>query len=375
MPIKSILAAASALGILSLAGAAQAGHCSGQDCNVGIDYLSGPAPTFGAMTVADNHPMGHLRSVSFQRAPHVSIMRVHGMMPTAGLSDAPVGFTQGCHPQSTQYCRQDAGVPVNVEFHAQQPVSAPAQQPQMYMPGPAPLTHMGGGYDPLKFAPRQYGENIFTPGIAHIPTSIVDRSPENADRALNSGRAVPQPLANGGFAPRPTISMPASGGVILGTNYAASPRISLPASGGVILGTNYAASPMPARGGVVLGTNYGERSAPAYGRSYTPAPMGMPMQNPMFGRPAGAPVLQHNGTYGSTVGSDGTYWEKVSGPTFMGDTLATQVICKRKVETQVVNPVIGVPVPVQMGCATPQNHHMQKSHNTRYGHAQSGWTY
>jgi hypothetical protein len=79
----------------------------------------------------------------------------------------------------------------------------------------------------------------------------------------------------------------------------------------------------------------------------------------MMGQP-GAPVLQQSGpmagAYGSTVAGDGTYWEKVSGPTSFGNTLATSVICKRKLPTQVVNPVIGVPtpvpVPVPQGCET-----------------------
>lgn len=359
MPIKSVLVAASAFGVLAVAGTAQAGHCGNSDCTVGVDYMPSPAPIYGSMTVGNAHPMGHLRSVNFQRAPHVSIMRVHSMMPTAGLSDAPTGFTAGCHPQSTQYCRQEAGVPVSVELNQPEIAYAPIRLPDNYgaMRAPtAPVMKTGGGYDASKFAPRQYGENVFTPGIAHIPTSIVDRSPENADRALNSGRAVPQPIANGGYAPRPSM-------------------VSIPATGSVRLPTNYAAQSTPAYGGTVtLPTNY------AFGATqYAPAPAmrNAPMPRP-YGHAAGAPVLQHNGSYGSTVGSDGTYWEKVSGPTFMGDTLATQVICKRKVETQVVNPVIGVPVPVltavSTGCAAPMPH-KPAGHHARYGQNMSGWTY
>ena len=78
---------------------------------------------------------------------------------------------------------------------------------------------------------------------------------------------------------------------------------------------------------------------------------------PSFGQPS-APVLQQSGpmagAYGSNIGADGSYWEKVSGPTAFGDTIATSVICKRKLPTKVVNPVVGVPVPVpvpvQQGC-------------------------
>jgi len=164
MPIKLILGAVSALGLLSISTAAQAGHCGGQNfgqnCNVPVQHIPGPAPHFDAMTTTSVNPMGHLRSVDFQRSPHVSIMRVHGMMPTANLSDAPIGFTGGCHSQSTQYCRQGAAAPV---------VSAPIMQQPVRAVGP----RFGQGYDASKFASRQYGHNTFTPGIAHIPTSIV----------------------------------------------------------------------------------------------------------------------------------------------------------------------------------------------------------
>jgi len=104
------------------------------------------------------------------------------------------------------------------------------------------------------------------------------------------------------------------------------------------------------------GTFIGGQVAPRMMMAPPPAPY---MGQPPMGQ-AGAPVLQHSGpmagSYGSSVGHDGTYWEKVSGPTSFGNTVATSVICKRKLPTQVVNPVIGVPtpvpVPVQQGCET-----------------------
>lgn len=315
MPIKFIAAAISALGLLSVASAANAGNCGGSTCSMNIQYTPTMAPKFGPMTVSNNNPMGHLRTVDFQRAPNVSIMRVHGMAPTVSLSDAPVGFSKGCHPQSTQYCRQGG-------------VSAPTRPQYNAVVTPAPVT-MGQGYDPSKFSPRQYGENTFTPGIAHIPTSIVDRSPENADRALNSGRAVAQPIANGGVAPRPSMMMP------MGQSIGYSQQVRIP--------TTFRGS----------------------------APMGYSAGMP---RMAGGPVLQANGTYGSTVGSDGTYWEKMSGPTMIGNTMASQVICKRQIRQRVVRPIINVPVPVPtampQGCTpqrqAPMGHQMNPN---------SGWTY
>jgi len=74
MPIKFIATAMSAVGLLSAASVANAGNCAGPDCSIGVQYTPGIAAKFGPMTVSDNHPMGHLRTVDFQRAPNVSIM-------------------------------------------------------------------------------------------------------------------------------------------------------------------------------------------------------------------------------------------------------------------------------------------------------------
>jgi len=375
MRIKlTLVAAVSSLGLLASAAPAMAGNCDSgaTNCNVGVNVIA-PAPAqFGPMTVRTQHPMGHLRHVDFQRAPNVSITRVHGMGPTAGLSDAPSGFTGGCYPTSTQYCRTDMGTPVTIDMA---PTPAPVVAAPYVAPAPvvaAPVytapaqpvwtgrTFTGQGYDPSKFQPRQYGDNTFTPGIAHVPTSYVDRSPANAQAALNSGRAVTQPLANGGMTPAiglpgPSIGMgsvgysapaPAMGGVTLPGTY--SQRVTLPGT--------YAAA--PAMGAVTLPDTY--MAAPAMG----------------MGGQATAPVLTQNGTYASNVGADGTYWEKTSGPTMFGNTMATQVICKRKLPTQVVNPVVNVPyaVPTPVPTCGPAPHAPHAGHNTRYGqHHGSRW--
>jgi len=336
MRIKfSVLAAVSSLSLAALATPAFAGGCGNgvSNCNVGVNVVA-PAPAqFGPMTVHTNHPMGHLRQVNFQRSPNVSITRVHGMAPSASLSDAPSGFTGGCFPSSTQYCRSDAGTPVNVNF-----ASAPAPVVAAPYVAPAPViaqplrSYVGQGYDPSKFAPRQYGDNTFTPGIAHVPTSYVDRSPVNAQAALNSGRAVTQPLVTGGLTPAygQTRPLPAGAG-FAAPAFASAPAIAAPVAFG----------------------------RPAFG-----------------GARATAPVLTQNGTYASNVGADGTYWEKTSGPTFFGDTLATQVICKRKLPTQVVNPVVNVPyaVPTAVPTCGPAPHAAHPGHNSRYGQPTGRWT-
>ncbi|WP_154813747.1 hypothetical protein [Hellea balneolensis] len=353
MRIKfKILAAISSLSLAAFASPALAGGCmnGAPNCNMGVKVIPSSPAQFGPMTVHTAHPMGHLRQVDFQRAPNVSITRVHGMGPTASLSDAPSGFTNGCFPTSTNYCRSDVGTPVSVEM-APQPVIAQPVVAQPYVaPAPQPMrTVIGQGYDASKFAPRQYGDNTFTPGIVHAPTSYVDRSPNNAQAALNSGRAVAQPLANGGMTPAYGMTTPLQ---------------AAPMQQRVVT--------LPGTMAPNVGVGMGMRMAPA-----------MPMARPVaMGRQATAPVLTQNGTYASNVGTDGSYWEKVSGPTMFGNTMATQVICKRKLPTQVVNPVVNVPyaVPTPVptcgpatGGAHPHQGHQHPNY-ALYGHPQGRWT-
>ena len=338
MRIKVLtLAAVSSLSLIASAAPAIAGGCmsGAPNCEMGVKVLPSTPAQFGPMTVQTAHPMGYLRHVEFQRAPHMSITRVHGMMPSAALSDAPSGFTNGCHPTSTQYCRTDAGTPVTVDMAPAPVVATPYVAPAPVVAQPL-RTYTGQGYDASKFAPRQYGDNTFVPGIAHVPTSYVDRSPVNAQAALNSGRTVTQPIANGGMTPAYGMSAPAMGRVTLPGTFSAAP-----AMGAVTLPGTFASGPA----------------------------MGMSMSAPMIGAQATAPVLTQNGTYASNVGADGTYWEKTSGPTMFGNTMATQVICKRKLPTQVVNPVVNVPyaVPTPVPTCGPAPHGMHPGHNTRYG--------
>lgn len=270
MRIKvSVLAAVMGLGFTALSTPALAGGCgigSSANCGVGVSVIPSEAPKFGPITIENSHPMGHLRTIDFQRAPNVSITRVHGMAPTAALADAPSGFTGGCHPSSTQYCRASAGSASPIIASAAPVHSAPIVSAPVYS---APLrSWTGQGYNPSNFQSRQYGDNSFTPGIAHIPTSIVDRSPVNAQSFLNSGLTVTQP--------------------------------------------------------VVSPSSY-----------------------------ASAPVAAGNGLYASNVDAGGTYWEKTAGVTRFGNTVATQVICKRQLPRQTVNPVVNVPVPVPTRVVNP----------------------
>lgn len=300
------------------------GHCGGGNCATPVQVMPGYAPEFGPMTIRNENPLGHLRSVNFQRAPNVSIMRVHGMGPTADLADAPSGFTGGCHPTSTTYCRQDAGRPVQV---------APVQ---------APVIRTGGGYDPSKFAPRTYGDASLVPGIAYLPTSKVIRDPAAAQQVLDSGQTRPQDVVVPGRDIAPHMGMVAQ----------RAPQVQYQPA--------YQSQQFRAPG---LMNTQGLFLAPTRG-------------GPSYGQPS-APVLQQSGpfagSYGSSVAGDGSYWEKVSGPTAFGNTIATSVICKRQLPTRTINPVIGVPVPVpvpvQQGCQTVH------APSGRYGQAApSRWT-
>ena len=306
MRIKvSVLATLSGLSLAAFSTPAIAGGCgfgASANCGVGVNVIPSEAPHFGPMTIQNSNPMGHLRTIDFQRAPNVSITRIHGMAPTASLADAPSGFTGGCHPSSTQYCRANAGTPVSVQAAApvapvySAPVSAApiVSAPVVAAPVQTLRSWTGQGYNPSNFQSRQYGDNTFTPGIAHIPTSIVDRSPVNTQTILNSGRTVPQPIASA-------------------SSFSGSSFVTLP------------------------GTMSQSFSSTA--RSYAPQPS--------------APVSVGNGTFASNVAPDGTYWEKTSGVTTFGNTVATQVICKRQLPRQTVNPVVNIPVPVPTRVVNP----------------------
>ncbi len=304
--MRHLLKTVAVLGSLSISlgvTTAQANGCGmyqGPACQTDVVVHPGQAPYSDAMNIYSSQPMGHLKSVNFLRSPSVNIMRVHGMGPTAQLSDAPSGFTGGCMPESTQYCRSGGMMPAPRPQMA--PMPRPMPMPVIAQPAPAPrIVAIGGGYDPSKFIPRTYGSNELTPGIAHIPTSIVDRSHANAHAVLNSGMTQPQALASGGTVPHPSM---------MGGQQASYQSMSY-------------------QGGYQSGNVIGMQT-----QTVT-----MPPQN----------------AYGGSVSGNGGYWEKVSGPTMMGGMQATQVICKRQAQAvNVQRPVIGVPTPVPtpmpMGC-------------------------
>lgn len=300
--LKTTLLAVSSLGLITAATPAMAGSCgygaASPNCQLGTTVNPGSAATFDPLSVNINQPMGFLRSVNYHRAPNVSITRLHGMMPSADVTDFPSSFTSGCHPTSTAYCRTDIGTPVDVTFNTPQPApifnaptfsaptfSAPRFSAQSFsapVPSAPRIVAIGGGYDPSKFIPRVYGDNTLTPGIAHVPTSFVDRSPINAANALAGAS-----YSSNRFGSMNLSSMPS-------TSYSTA--------------SSLVSSPVVSSPSITSSTS-----------------------NPT-----------------TPVDSTGGYWEQVSGLTMFGDTVATSVVCRRQApapqpQVRVVRPVVGVP--------------------------------
>ena len=196
---RSVMTAIGGLALISTGTVALAGSCGvGGPCNTGTVVQHFGAPQYDPTLVQVHQPFGHLSSVNYRRSPSVSITRVHGVASQAGLTDAPSGFTGGCHPTTTQYCRQNAGTPVNIQLNAS-PQFTPVAQPQASFA--APVLRSAPSVDLSKYQSRQYGSTSLTPGTAYVPTSIVNRNPADAQAVLNSGRTVAQSTVLGGQAP------------------------------------------------------------------------------------------------------------------------------------------------------------------------------
>ena len=357
--LKTTLFCVSGLGLFGLNAPAMAGGCGvGVNpalCNVGVNVNPGTGPVFDNMNVNVHQPMGFLRSIDYQRAPNVSITRVHGMMDTAGLTDFPSSFTGGCHPSSTAYCRQDRGTPVNVEFNAPQVPSfapqfhsfaAPQPAPIMMAP-PAPRTvAIGGGYDPSKFVPRQYGEFTFTPGTVYAPTSFINRNPADAARVLAAnGYGSSSHMGIGGS--HYSTTQYSSGNINLSAPLMSSQMtVAAPIIPAMpnLAGQNMLAGG-PQMGGAPAGAQY--LGSVVTGQTTTG---GAPSENAISG-----------------VDGSGGYWEKVSGLTMFGDTVATSVVCRRQAPAktqQVVSPVYGIPQPVP----TPVPQFIDVPYKVKVGH-------
>ena len=379
MAIKSALyGLVGATALLTLSTSTAVAGCGGVgNCDTGSVHTASPyAPDYGPVTVRSGTPYDYMSSIRFQRAPNVQVTRVHGQGPVPSLSDAPHGSVGGCFDHASGYCYGDAGRPVSVEFDAapqlpapvfQAPAPAPVfQAPVMAAPvQPDRLVAVGGGYDPSKFAPRIYGDLSVTPGIAHVPTSIVDRDPARAQAVLDQ-------IAPGSVTPA-LAGVPIRHGVPYAAPYRLDPvpgalAADLPPRGVNLPGGVHGhavPTPVMAQPGMAqppmtqpsMAQPFVQPQPFAHAQPFAQPPVQFGVQRPAL---AGAPIPQADGTYASQVASDGTYWEKVSGVTKMGNTVATSVVCKRALPVQTVNPTVGVPYPVPVavpvdGCA-PAEH-------------------
>lgn len=335
---RSVLAAIGGVVVLGAGTVANAGsYCSdlaggpSSDCAPGVVVHGGTVPTVDPMVVNVGGPFGHLRSVNYSGTPSMNVTRIYGQGQMPHLSDSPSGFTGGCHPTTTSYCSANTQRPVQVELNApvySAPVhSAPVYNAPVYS---APVVAAPTVTYDSRYESRQYGSIEHVPGIAHIPTSIVDRSEANRDAILASGRTVTQPVVSAQStysSYQPSYS-----------SYQSAPVMSAPVMQAPVM------------------------QAPVM---QAPVTRGIPASGPAYTAPA----------------ADGTYWEKVSGMTAFGDTVATQVICKKAMPRRVVRPVVGVPVPVHVPaptCAPGHGHDMYRYEgrsNSRYGDvAPHGWT-
>lgn len=392
MAIKTaLLSVGGTVAILGLmSGPALAGgpsNCVSTGCDTGVAYMPTPTGYSGPTTVENRTPYDFLDSVHFQRSPHVSITRVHSLPVTVGLADSPGGFTQGCHPESTTYCRSghgsSGGTVTSAPVMSTPALSAPvvssgfATRPaQTYVQpspvGPSRVVAVGGGFDPSKFTPRIYGDPYtITPGIAYLPTSIVDRNPYRAQAVLDAGPGGITPALTGmPIGPLPTprpYSMASAQTAMMAPR---PPVMTRPAMQAPMMQAPMAQPrmmPRPMMHAPMVQQQMIQR--PMAQRPMMRAPM-MPRQMVQPSIPtgypgaAGAPYQMSDGRYGSTVGADGTYWEKVSGPTQFGNTVASQVICKRRLPHPTPTPY---PAPQPMPpttCNTQSGH--QGGHPSRY---------
>jgi len=199
MRLKYLLSAALG-GAFTLAGASPAlagsncGTVSGDRCNPGYVYSQSPVVS-APISTHYGQPYDHLRRSEYVQTPQINVTRIETGRRHASLSDAPAHAWAGCgggHGQIT--CAAPAPAPIMARPMPVMP--APVMMAPAPVVAPAPLRSYSAShsYDASKYVSRQYGSADFVPGIAHIPTSIVDRSVANRDAILASGTTVAQPV-------------------------------------------------------------------------------------------------------------------------------------------------------------------------------------
>lgn len=294
-------------------------------------------------------PYGHLKRFEYKNTPNVNILRLHGRAPAASLTDHPSRFaSNGCTTSSTTYCRTNHG-PISA------PIAAPMPAP-FIAPLPAPVRPILKPY---------FNKNLpFVPGIAHVPTSIIDRSPV----VYINGKAQPPalPVINGTALNHGT---PAHGHI-----QAPGPHIGAGPVSGHAHNSDYAHNRSHGRHTVSHHRAHMapivKRARPVALRPAAMAPIAMPSRV-STNYATTSQVTSHNFGGANRLGQvvtnqytyqpqgGGQYWEKTSGPTIVGGLPATQIICRRNaprpapVTVRVVRPVIGVPTPIPTPVPVP----------------------
>lgn len=278
--------------------------CAGPGpCDYGIHVLPSRPVHQGPVTVQHRTAFDHYKSIQFQQAPHVSILRVHGRPQTVGLSDAPSGFTGGCSPSSTRYCRSEADQTDHViDVPSPTPHPVPAPQP-LPLPKPYPVPKPSPIVRPVPLprpipAPCQPVHGPCGPQGVH-PFAM---SGASATTSTPSVVTIPAPM---------TSSMSSQ------TVPSVPPHM---VSGSVI------AAPLPT------------------GSGYPQLAGGPVLSGPTL---SSGPIASGTGASRYGIQPDGTYWEKVSGPTTVGGLTATEILCKRQVPGHGTSPVCRTPAPAQ----------------------------
>ena len=295
MRIRLLTLAASALLMAGAATTAYAGNCGqgsyGSNCAPQVISHPGKYMAPAPVHVYNSAPFDYLKTFEYKNTPDVNITRVHSMQSTAGtgLADHPSAFgSDGCNPVSTMYCRGSGmpatgGTPVNVTLYGNAGNSSTAT-----------TTMATSG--------KMYGSLDFVPGIAHVPTSIVDRSP------ITHIDGIPQPQAHS------VTTLGSSSHTISGT----------------------------------VNNNTAQMAGPVVG----PMPMYPQITPPASNGQFLGHVITGEHTYQPPGG--GAYWEKTSGPTIVDGLPATQILCRRAapkpnpIRVRTVSPVYGVPQPVHV---------------------------
>lgn len=278
---RFVSAAVGSVLMASVSAAAFAG-CGFSNACPSVVNMPGRMDNLAPINSYNTNPYGYLKTFEYKNTPNVNTMRIRSM----GL----------CGSGSPTCNARPMAMP--------RPIARPMMPVMPVMPAPiyrAPVMSAPiiSSYNANR-TPRQYGSTELVRGIAHIPTSIVDRSP------ITHIDGVPQPHVS-------------SVTTTSGHYPSASP--------------SYTAS----RSYV---------SAPVIARSAMPSPTAPRMGGNVIGH-----VNAGSYTY-QAPGGGGQYWEKTSGPTMIGGMLATKVLCRREaprpapVRVNVVRPVIGVPHPV-----------------------------